>query len=257
MKYKLKKWYPSLPKDWEVGQIFIETTCNFGKKYIPENSTNLEDYFTGIFKSEVENNPDFWEKIEEEYEILKLINTDTGEILSDKENINSWLEGYAKTIWNINSVKRLNDNTIFTIGDNVYNPNCKSQTFVIESFYLDCNSKHMLCGSGHINITKIEHCRKPIFISEDGVEIFERDKYWIVKKDWSDFYSWVCSNSHKMIENNIYFSTKEKAEEYINLNKPKYSEKDMLSFGLYARGICLTPVNIYSRLVGWKFENNK
>ena len=233
VKYKLKKWYPSLPKDWKVGQIFIETTCNFGKKYIPENSTNIEDYFTGIFKLEVENNPDFWEKIEEEYEILKLINTDTGKILSDKENINSWLEGYAKTIWNINSVKRLNDNTIFTIGDKVYNPNCKSQTFVIESFYLDCNSKHMLCGSGHINITKIEHCRKPILITEDGVDIFEGDKYFSVDKQSFNLADNGTPQSHPFATCKsrwLTFSTKEKAEEYINLNKSKYSEKQVNEF---------------------------
>lgn len=56
--YKLKQWYPSLHKDWVVGDIVIPWGKQEDYYHIPNKSTT-------IFKKEVENNPDFWELVKE------------------------------------------------------------------------------------------------------------------------------------------------------------------------------------------------
>jgi hypothetical protein len=58
-KYKLKKWYPSLPKDWEIG-IEVEK-CTIDKRYYVSNQW----YKPLISQTEVENNPEFWEKVKD------------------------------------------------------------------------------------------------------------------------------------------------------------------------------------------------
>jgi hypothetical protein len=74
--------------------------------------------------------------------------------------------------------------------------------------------------------------KKPILTTHDGVDLFEGDKYFpihnryitngaesTVKQDYKK-----CNYTH---EDYIIFSTKEKAQEYIDYNKPKYSLNDI------------------------------
>lgn len=233
VKYKLKKWYPSLPKDWEVGQIFIETTCNFGKKYIPENSTNLEDYFIGIFKSEVENSPDFWERIEE-----LCVPIGSRFIHSNDKNI-------------VCIIKKITGSYVYTTSYDERYPKEKCDfEFTIKTANEFIQNKTWI----------LVEDKKPIFQTHDGVDIFKGDKYFSVDKQSFNLADNGKPQSHPFATCKsrwLTFSTIKKAEEYINSNKPKYSEKDMLSFGVFTQGICLTPVNIYSILERWKFENNK
>ena len=67
-KYRLKQWYPSLPKDWVVGDVAIPWEKQKNYYHVPNKSTT-------IYKEEVENNPDFWELIEEK---KPLFTTDDG-----------------------------------------------------------------------------------------------------------------------------------------------------------------------------------
>lgn len=73
--------------------------------------------------------------------------------------------------------------------------------------------------------------KKKLFTTEDGVDIFAGDSYCFVNK---------CTLSH-VNKNNVandisggnnvsfvYFSTEQKAKEYIEMNKPKYSKKDVI-----------------------------
>lgn len=62
-KYRLLKKYPSLPKDWEVGMEVIRG-INHSDKYFPSKVAS-DIFFSGININEVENNPDYWEKVEE------------------------------------------------------------------------------------------------------------------------------------------------------------------------------------------------
>lgn len=212
-KYKLKCWYPSLPKNWkrllEKDEVVVELVeHSFLLLRKPEGCGVRLNY------EEVANNSEFWEKLEEkEYEIIK----ETYNTLIGK--------------WEICSVKRLSDGEIFSVGDKVYNPKCPSQNFIIESFYPDCNKNHMLCGKGHVSIAKIEHCKEPILITEDGVELFEGDCFYFVDKWFGCWNGTVCDSNIR--DKYKYFSTSEAAEKYLNENKPMYSKKEVIDFGGY------------------------
>jgi len=74
--------------------------------------------------------------------------------------------------------------------------------------------------------------RKPIFTTEDGVEMFEDDNYWYVLKDQSSGGDDPTKGvAHLTLERQpqfIRFSTEGKAQEYIDKNKPKFSEQQIL-----------------------------
>lgn len=67
--YKLKKWYPGLPKDWKVGTIVGQGDRGPWANYSPVNSCIINHY---IDRSEVENNPEYWEKFTEWEESVRL-----------------------------------------------------------------------------------------------------------------------------------------------------------------------------------------
>lgn len=126
VKYKLKKWYPSLPKNWEIGMKVggEKFFANIEQKYTP---------YVFFDPYEITNNPEFWEEVKE-----------------------------------------------------------------------------------------------PLFITEDGVEIFENDIYYIV--DWNfDISEEKASNSESSIKGCRYFSDFDLARKWIDENKPKYSKKDILN----------------------------
>ena len=79
-----------------------------------------------------------------------------------------------------------------------------------------------------VNLFLSKEKPKPLFTTNDGVEIFEGGNCWIVEDDKeSEPFEWrdVCNGG--MYGHQIYFSTKEKAEEYILLNKPLLSVSDI------------------------------
>lgn len=131
-KFKCIKEYPGSCK---LGEVLKEYDIE-GQMYYKSDDGYL------IYHTDVEDYLEFFEEVKEEFEIIR-ISYDT----LDNSSV-------------IYSILRKSDNTIFTIGDKVYNPKCSSQNFTITSFYLDCNNEHLLCGPGHINITKIEHYNK-------------------------------------------------------------------------------------------------
>jgi len=69
-----------------------------------------------------------------------------------------------------------------------------------------------------------EEVKEPLFITEDGINIYDKDIVWKVE----DFL--VCkfiAYSQYSPYNIRSYSTKEKAEEYILINKPSLSIKDI------------------------------
>lgn len=99
-------------------------------------------------------------------------------------------------------------------------------------YYLEKDS-HTGIGSSIIeNNPEFWKKVEKLFTTEDGVDIYENDKYFpihkryldkgtncIAQKEFKD-----CIYTH---EDFIKFSTKQKVEEYIYLNKPRFSFKDM------------------------------
>lgn len=130
-KYKLLKWFPTLPKDWKVGMELGVGNINHYGNYSPCNA-KYSDYY--IAPNIVENNPKFFEEIIE---------------------------------------------------------------------------------------------KKPLFVTEDGKDVFNDDMVWRVYNDWS--FSDFKAQNNPTYPVRKYFSTKEKAEEFIILNKPVLSINDVLN----------------------------
>ncbi len=123
----------------------------------------------------------------------------------------------------------------FTIGEKVLT--CKDN-FTIKAFKINMdgiivyfNESDEYDGLELISKIKIED-KKPILTTHDGVDLFEGDKYFpvhtryftngaesTIKRCYKE-----CNYTH---EDYIVFSTKEKAQEYIDWNQKKYSLNDI------------------------------
>jgi len=77
-----------------------------------------------------------------------------------------------------------------------------------------------------INISSNHVVKKPILTTYDGVELFEGDKYWYVLTSLY-IYDSIVIKCDIFSSNAIRFSTKEKAQEYVNLHQKKYSLNDI------------------------------
>ena len=206
MKYILKKEYPGSPK---LGNII----------------DNLENDW-------IENYPEFWEEVvEKNYEILFVI-TNNNKFIEKVYNQDATIEPY----WKIHSVKRLSDGEIFTIGDIVKCEDCKGKITSLEIYdndiYLNGIDNKMPFGYTLCNTLDCfeipQKVKQPLFTTEDGVDIFEGDEFIVV-----NIFTFNKHRTGKYLETNHmykYFSTKEKAEEYILLNKPCLSYGDVQEY---------------------------
>ena len=122
---------------------------------------------------------------------------------------------------------------IFTIGD-------KTNNGTISKFEVDSNGIRVFFEEKpknyHVSLNSIKHVKQPLFTTEDGVDIFEGDKYFIctaslsncINNDWKVFAHYTdLQNKVKSWGIKPVFSTKEKAEEYILMNKPCLSLKEI------------------------------
>lgn len=227
MKYKLIKTYPGSPK------LNSEIT---NKKIECPNWYYLSNACLSIVENP-ENYPEFWELVvEKDYEILSYITVES-EIIKYKDldiNDDCNCDKYLK----IHSIKRLSDNQIFTIGDFVNNRTISSFSlnWIQTGFKIHCDN----VGKGNINdgcffeLKDLKHIKQPLFTTEDGVDIFEGDEYYYINSNFND--PWKIINTkadcpdiiNKNDLNYKRFSTKEKAEEYILLNKPCLSINDII-----------------------------
>ena len=245
--YKLKKVYPGLPKDWEIG-IEVGLGCRtYG--YSPCNGKYTNWYINNDI---IENNPEFWEKVvEKDYEVLSYIKKDNSAITTKRENgffLNSMFKDshgvYSDyqllNTWNIYSVKRLSDGEIFTIGDQVsYVDPSSYKYFIIFDIYITSDDRILLRSKGCQiceYLEKVKLIAKPLFKTEDDVNIFEHSVYHSV---YLPTFEYVGRHIAEIPNNGKYtnrdtcktFSTKEKAEEYVLMHKPCLSINDVLSVG--------------------------
>ena len=213
MKYKLIKEYPGSPR-------------------LGNTIDNLENDW-------IENYPEFWQEVvEKDYEILE-VKGKYGAISSYIEELDNDLKD--KTIFKI---KRLSDGEIFTIGDKVFSEYINytinkigivNDKCMVSALY-DTNNPN---GSRlHYNLNNLKKAKQPLFTTEDGVDIFEGDTFYYVKFTQ---YNMTVGKPFEIVKGNHptfkyepqyekYFSTKEKAEEYILLNKPCLSYGDVQEY---------------------------
>jgi len=199
--------------------------------------------------------PEFWEEvIEKDYEILSYCQKTTPNCITTKRKNGLFLNRIHKTdvgiydenyttrlnIWDIHSVKRLSDGEIFTIGDILEVRGKKDAPL---KWINNCYDSIQI-GTGYsmvVGLNEIQHSKKPLFTTEDGVDIFEGDKLFSVNSCFrinkhkinNVGYDELCNENCHQITNNpckeyTYFSNKEAAEEYILMNKPSLSLKEVL-----------------------------
>ncbi len=177
--------------------------------------------------------PEFWQEVvEKDYEILE-IKGKYGYISSYIEKLDHNLKD--QTIF---KVKRLSDGEIFTVGDKTSGGTIKEfGLFTINSNktkFISIVYAHDLKNSNYPDFENVQHLKQPLFITEDGIEIYEGDSPWFILSNTH------CEGFKLPVNqfNNItkqcnrdgfykYFSTKEKAEEYIIMNKPCLSLNDV------------------------------
>ena len=235
MKYRLIREYPGSP---ELGNI-IDTSELYNVKRYSE----------------------FWEKfVEPEYEILSFISDPRvnflkkGEIMiKGKNNVFSNVsnniqggleEDLLKSIyWNIHSIKRLSDGKIFTVGDLVTSPYMNG-TGILKSFKIFKNNICYVVSDAartfnhtSVGLELLISVKQPLFTTEDGKEIFEGDEYFRVFLKNLDLYETktIATPGYAfaiMSQSAHHFSTKEKAEEYILMNKPCLSINDLRRIGV-------------------------
>jgi len=187
-------------------------------------------------------NPEFWQKVEEvDYEILSFLNPDGTKMYVGKNiskcwylhngihNIDRDMDWMIKNNYIIESVKRLSDGEVFTIGDKLHFNEIISE-FIIDNSYGGGIAAKFIEKSKMFSINVLQKITKtPLFTTEDGVEIFEGDSY-VKLNNYSDWSIVTGFNAHGFQEDykGLKFSTKEKAEEYIINNKPCLSLVDVI-----------------------------
>ena len=213
-KYKFVKIYPG---SGLIGRIKQISNHNLSNGHIELNGKL-------ILPSEYK---EFWEEIvEKDYEILET------RISNNLQQV-------------IRKVKRLNDGEVFTVGDFVKETiTGRCEGWEIKEFSL----KDIRCFSCGVNINNIEKLKKPLFTTKDGVDIIPKSngefQYWSLKLDnWKISDAPHILNSNKIIPtktenlikccNVLRFSTREKAEEYILMNKPCLSINEVKKHLVY------------------------
>jgi len=251
MKYELIKEYPGSPK---LGTIeWFECNDHVGATSKEWRGTHFYNFY-----------PEFWQKVEEvDYEILSFKNINSGSLVELHSNnlycckesgtykgigVQTKEHCINKDSLSIFSVKRLSDGEVFTIGDyfNFKNQphtlNQKIKEFSISSEKGFKNGIYILYENGFGHIDTIIKTKTPLFTTEDGVEIFEGDSFsWfcIHNEGWTA-HNEIGNPSISFSGNAKTFSSKEKAEQYILMNKPCLSLNDIGGS---------IPNNIYIRLL--------
>jgi hypothetical protein len=177
------------PKEWEI-ECF---------KYVADNSTFLnrnEDGSFGIYRADMDD------------------------LLLGNSHV-------------IHAVRRIKDNEVFCVGDRV-KIIASSVSAPITEFRLvdgqlkawgdDNNTSHSFGG---YSINRFDKAKPILFTTEDGVHVYPMQYFHMVdERNWT--ISERCeADTFCTIEELKYFSSKEKAEEYVLMNKPTLSVSDV------------------------------
>jgi hypothetical protein len=224
-KYKLLIWYPTLPKDWEVGMEVGQGDRGMYSDYSPTHGKYSNNY---VNHREVQNNPEFWEEVKpKEYKILSVCTNSYFGISKSAIDIQAFEESApSASKYSIESVKRLSDGEVFTVGD-ICSPIGK------ESNNIHPINKIWICDPGYLRLSSVNYslgindiqkAKKPLFTTKDGKDVYITDSYYLITADWKICY---CSDFSEGDLSFNCFSTKEAAEEYVLMNKPCLSITDI------------------------------
>lgn len=250
-RYKLIKKYP--------GSLDIGTVVEFNEN---QQINQHSGYWYGKNINDILNYSEFWQEIvEKDYEILSYkYNDRIYNFTENPRNIGTVgfrhyqcsMEGVidegsmhrlsleAPIIY---SVKRLSDGEIFTIGDQIGHVAVNNLNVIIKTINITVD----ICQLNNLNLINCKKLKQSLFTTEDGVDIYENDRYYsIAIKDhdlhpkikklfninkptlWKIAGPYINPKATEPTSDVLYFSTKEAAEEYILMNKPCLSINDLL-----------------------------
>lgn len=228
--YKLIKEYPGSP---DLETISYKSSMSIyyknGDTVLFNSSSSNPQYFEDM----IENQPEFWQEIiEKDYEILSYSWEDAVGIMIYETDyfsrVNPLEDGYS-----INSIKRLSDGEVFTIGEKVnFQGNGCSGEHIINKFIL---KDDYIAVDGMVVVFPlkfIKKLKKLLFTTEDGVDIFEHDIHYPVELNYFKLHLNARGSMFSKSDKKKFkiFSTREKAEEYILMNKPCLSINEISDF---------------------------
>ena len=249
-KYKLIQTYPGSPS---LNTVMTECVTE-EHLACPKNA-----YYTGgiiIGKLIIESSPEHWEEIiSKDYEILSFKNVNEFTKIAHIQLNNNFQIAQIDSFttlgspldlmlkdsrWNIHSVKRLSDGEVFTVDDNVHSTlndskflkeawkNCfiKAFTLVKNTIKIKIEEGDTL---GHYSLNSLKVFKKPLFTTEDEVDVFEGDDYYVVRKGKSDsdysYSTYVAVNNGlwRAVKNCYLFTTLDKVNDFIKSKKPLFT----------------------------------
>jgi hypothetical protein len=201
--------------------------------------THSQYYMVGLesfHKRFIENSND-WELVEiTDYSVISYLDKSGNKYTIEKEGVykcERFPKGSFISVGKsfkmkdviIQSIKRLSDGEVFSVGDYIYEDSKITEIILDKKGYtcpwLQCNDK---VGSSLRSAEK----RKALFTTEDGVDIKEGDKCFMVYLPLSNHSQLTGSSvfTIKFLPNPSYrliFSNEKAAKEYIAYNKPRFS----------------------------------
>lgn len=227
-KFKLIKKYPGSPK---LGTIISQLgTSQFYED--KNNSAIMKQCFDYKIFSKY---PEFWEEIvEKDYEILSFwckqfnyelkLDKDSGKYINDFKKLDYEYLLKATMHYSIHKIKRLSDGEIFTVGGKV-------NSYIIDTICLSEKGIKIFFQDERLKpyLLKDIILRKPLFTTEDGVDMYEGEEYYAVCPTTITSV-WSIADDESLNTNWKKFSTKKAAEEYILMNKPCLSINDVIDF---------------------------
>ncbi len=169
-------------------------------------------------------------KVNKEYTVLSFKAINGGEIYSCS-GMNKESEYFSSPeYFTINSIRRESDGEVFTVGD-LCNSKIKGVYKIVRFTIVEDTIAIVNDNDNIIFIDSWEKAKQKLFTTEDGVDIFYGDLYWgLDSKKYQVCFSVSADENSGRQDYMKYFSTKEKAEEYIIMNKPCLSINDIKLF---------------------------
>jgi hypothetical protein len=229
-KFKLIKEYP--------GSDPVGTIITGSKETMYSKGLGYRNYDW----AHVETHPEYWEEVvERDYEIMTFnyegvsyekVDGGYSRVNGIVHTLESHLEdGVSK----VHAVKRLSDGEIFTVGDK-FKANIGGEDVIrtIQRIKVEGHRITIQHENGDLTNRKcvgifnqIKKVKQPIFLTHNGIDIFEGDTVWYVNKE-NLYHDYAIALARTSFNSNThaYFLTREGAEEYIRKNKVLFTTED-------------------------------
>jgi hypothetical protein len=170
-----------------------------------------------------------------EFEILRCFDEDSS---YTHEYISKELQNKEQLITNcddekckIYSVKRLSDNEVFSVGDKVEWGKLYTikRLFVSDNGLMWCDLVSEKGKEYHnVNFGALDKIKTPLFVTDDGIKVFDENQ--TIHGVLTDFWIKVSYTPHlasMFKEHGKWFSSEEKRDQYILMNKPLLSLQEI------------------------------